>query len=142
MRTLEIKNSAGSLSVYFPTREDVQGLKLGDLAPNAFGKLARVTSINVQCDDVNGKAFACYAVQWGEHWTMANSIKQDEIFRTVSLSLHFRSAEIDVAERLAVSRQCIKCQERSATMGSDAVLARQDGTDSVVYFLSRPAKDS
>ena len=105
MRTLEIKNSAGSLSVYFPTREDVQGLKLGDLAPNAFGKLARVTSISLQCDDLNGKAFACYAVQWGEHWTMTNSIKQDEIFRTVSLSLHFRSAEIDVAERLAVSRQ-------------------------------------
>lgn len=139
MRTLEIKNSAGSLSVYFPTREDVQGLKLGDLAPNVFGKLARVTSISVQCDDVNGKAFACYAVQWGEHWTMTNSIKQDEIFRTVNLSLHFRSVEIDVAERLAVSRQCIG-QECSPTMGSDAVLAQQAGSDSVVYFFPRPSK--
>jgi hypothetical protein len=103
MRTVEIKNGSGSLSAYFPTRDDVTSLKVGDMAPNCFGRMAQVSEITCQRDDVNGKAFVCFYAIYGSNGTMSGSLKEDEILRTVNLSNHFRSAEIDAAEKLALS---------------------------------------
>ena len=103
MRTLEIRNSAVSLSAYFPSRKDIQSLEVGDLAPNAFGKLARVVAITTRREDVSGKLFACYTVEGGERSTITNLMKENEVIRTMNLHSHFKSVEIDTAQRLALS---------------------------------------
>ena len=103
VRVLEIKNSAVSLISYFPSRKDVQNLQVGDLAPNAFGKLVPVSAISTRQEDVNGKLFVCYAVQGGEYSTITNLMKEDEVVRTMNLHDHFKSRDIDAAERLALS---------------------------------------
>jgi hypothetical protein len=103
VRTLEIRNSAVSLSAYFPSRKDIESLKLGDLAPNAFGKLARVVAITNRREDVSGKLFACYTVEGGERSTITNLMKENEVIRTIDLHSYFKSVEIDTAQRLALS---------------------------------------
>jgi hypothetical protein len=103
VRTLEIRNSAVSLSAYFPSRKDIESLKLGDLAPNAFGKLARVVAITNRREDVSGKLFACYTVEGGERSTTTNLMKENEVIGTIDLHSYFKSVEIDTAQRLALS---------------------------------------
>lgn len=67
-----------------PTRADILALRVGDLAPNCFGKLARVTEIHAQQDDIKGKAFVCYYIEFGDNGsTMSGSLKEDETLATV-----------------------------------------------------------
>lgn len=76
-----------------PTRQDVLDLKVGDLAPNCFGRMAKVTSIYAQKDDVHGKAFVCFYTEWGTNATMSHSIKEDETVATIPLVAKYQQAQ-------------------------------------------------
>lgn len=75
------------------TREQIQALKVGDLVRTTFdrdgftGKVRegavwsnwrRVVSIHAQKDDVKGKAFVCFYLDWGNGLTVSDSAKEGE----------------------------------------------------------------
>lgn len=72
--------------VVIPTREQVQALTVGDLAPDCFGRWAKVTRVYGQQDDMSGKAFVCYYTEFGEHSTVSNSMKEGEVCLTTAAS--------------------------------------------------------
>lgn len=85
------------LPYFIPTREYVMSLKVGDMAPDCFGKLAKVTSVYAQRDDINGKAFVCYYTAFGETSTISASLKEGELLR--HCGLRHTSDEISQIER-------------------------------------------
>lgn len=76
-----------------PTREDVQNLKVGDMAPNCFGKMAAVVSIFAQRDDIKGKAFVCYYTENGPGSTISGSMKEDETFCSIPVTAKWHRTE-------------------------------------------------
>ena len=89
------------LELLIPSRAYVLRLKPGDKTIDQFGKLARVTTIYATGNDQNGKAYACYYTELSGTGLarISNSIKEDELLRTVALSKYFTSAECDAIER-------------------------------------------
>ncbi len=92
-------------TIYFPTREDIDALEVGDMAPNAFGELAEVVDVSARRDDIHGARFVCYSTRFGPTSSMTMSLKQDAVARTVALCNVLNSAEIDALEqRLRAAR--------------------------------------
>ena len=82
------------LLVVKPTRQDIDNLKVGDYAPNCFGRFGKVVSITYRGIDVNGKAYVGYYVQWhGEDSSISESLKEDEILSTVPLTSKYMRSE-------------------------------------------------
>lgn len=87
-----------------PDRSDVENLKVGDLAPDCFGRMARVTKIFGNGTDINGKRFVCYMCAMSDRDTIENgcgcsaSMKDGKLIRTVALTGIFTSAECDNLE--------------------------------------------
>lgn len=88
-----------------PELSDVTELKVGDLAPNCFGGLAKVTRIYARSKDRNGAEFVCYYAAMNESDTPENgcgcsaSMKVGELVRTVALTGRLNSAECDALEQ-------------------------------------------
>ena len=93
----------GSLDLYFPTRADIEGLKVGDVVPDCFGKPREVLAIHCRQEDEKGKLFVHYSTTLGEDRTcsVSNSAKEDRLERSVRASDLFTSAELDALEILA-----------------------------------------
>ena len=87
-------------ALYVPTREEVQSLKVGDLAPDAFGRMSEVTEIFGQKDDINGRAFVCYYTRFGSNGgSCSTSMKEGELVRSVAASGRYTSADLIAIER-------------------------------------------
>jgi hypothetical protein len=52
-------------ALMIPSREDIESLKVGDLAPDCFGRMSEITEIFAQKDDITGRAFVCYYTAFG-----------------------------------------------------------------------------
>ena len=62
-----------------PTRDDINNLVVGDVAPHSLGE-SPVVSISYIGDDVNGKRFVGYYCQFGANGgTISGSLKEGEI---------------------------------------------------------------
>jgi len=72
-----------------PTRKAVENLKVGDLAPDCFGRMNKVTSITYHGDDIHGKAYVGYYVEFGDNAQISGSLKEDEILATVPLTAKY-----------------------------------------------------
>ena len=82
------------LLIVKPTREDVQNLKVGDLAPNCFGQFSRVTEIYAQRDNIHGKAFVCFYTEFGSNGsTISGNLVEDEIVPTIPLTSRYLRSE-------------------------------------------------
>ncbi len=77
-----------------PTREDIYNLTVGDLALNPFGRYARVTNIFAQKDDVHGKAFVCYYVEYGPGSTISNSAKEGEVTPSMAVTQKYMQNQL------------------------------------------------
>ena len=94
----------GKVTGFFPTRDDVATIAVGKPAPDCFGKLAKVVEITYRGPDIHGKLFACYYTDFGTGSRISNSVKEDEILRTVELTnahLSREIAEIEAREVMA-----------------------------------------
>jgi hypothetical protein len=75
------------VTVYRPTASDIADLRAGDLAPDCFGDMRRVVSINHLGVDVQGKAFVTYYVERTPGKSkMSASMKEDEIVPTLPVT--------------------------------------------------------
>lgn len=100
MRSVFIQTPRGSATLAFPTREDVQNLRVGDLAPDCFGRSSVVTEIFAQRDDIRGNAFVCFYVKFGSG-LCSNSLKENELERTLRASNVATSNDLRELERVA-----------------------------------------
>jgi len=58
-----------------PTKEEIEALQVGDLAPTCFGTMERITEIFGRGQDLEGLTYVCYFHQWGATSTMSMSLK-------------------------------------------------------------------
>ncbi len=85
-------------TIYCPSKEKIENLKVGDYALTPFGKLARVTEIYGRGIDSLGRTFVCYYTESGSVGsTISCSMTEGHVHR--SCNLPFTSAQIDKIER-------------------------------------------
>jgi hypothetical protein len=84
---------------FIPNEAFIKKLKVSSLAPHSFGKWSKVVEIICQKDDINGVPFVHYYVEFGNDGSkISNSLKADELNRTVKLSQYYKSLELDDIE--------------------------------------------
>ena len=83
---------------FIPTKQDVLNVEVGSKAPHVFGRLSEVVEVYAKKQDINGKWFVCYYVKYGKHGKISHSLKEDELDRTLALSTHYTSHELDNIE--------------------------------------------
>lgn len=86
---------------YVPTREQVESLQVGDIAPGCFGP-AEVTEIfasGYSIPEDGERAFVCYYTRHTATSTISASMKEGELVRTLATSNAYTSAELDSIER-------------------------------------------
>lgn len=89
---------------YVPTRKEVEAVKVGSMAPNCFGEMAEVKEVFGRGDDINGKAYVCYYTYFGKDGgSISNSLKEDELLRSVAACRNYTSWELDEIERAIVA---------------------------------------
>jgi len=97
MRTVSL--FGGINNAVFPTREDVESLKVGDLAPDYAGRMLPVVSIYGCGENRNGRAFVCYYVAHGDNGgTVSDGLTEGAIHRDINIT-RANSAQIDAEER-------------------------------------------
>ena len=77
-----------------PTREDIYGLRVGDMALNPFGRYAPVTRIYAQKDDINGKAFVCYYTTLGTGAAVSNTAQEGEVTATLPVLQKYKQVRL------------------------------------------------
>ena len=60
------------------TREQIENFRVGDLAPNVFGRLSPITEIFALGDNIKGEKYICYYVKFGENSTISHSLSEGE----------------------------------------------------------------
>jgi hypothetical protein len=87
---------------FIGNREELENLSVGDLALDPYGKLAEVVQITAKDEDLEGRFFACYYVKHGAHGgSISMSQKEGTIARTVELTRHYSSHDLDKIEAAA-----------------------------------------
>jgi hypothetical protein len=84
--------------IAIPRCEGVKGLEVGDNVIDCFGKVRQVAEITIKSNDIFGKAFVCFYVDWGNGTRCSGSYKQDQLVRTCALSSLYTSHELDDIE--------------------------------------------
>lgn len=90
-----LRGSRGSCTAIRPLRAEIQALKVGDLAPDCFGRMSEVIDIFGRGDDIKGKAYVCYNTAFGSPGGKCSmSLKEGEISRDVQTTRFATSDEI------------------------------------------------
>jgi hypothetical protein len=95
MRTVSILG--GINNAFFPTREDVEGVVVGSLAPDPFGQLKEVTKVFGQGDNVDGEAYVCYYTKLHGS-SVSGSLVQDTLLLDMDITRKASSNEISLIE--------------------------------------------
>ena len=85
--------------VFIPTREDIESLKVGDPALDAFGRWSPVKMIFAAGTNVRGGAYVCFYTKTSETSHCSQSYHEGGLVRTVDLCSAFTSAELDQIEK-------------------------------------------
>lgn len=85
--------------LFLPTRDQVNSLKVGDLALDCFGRWSTVVEITCRRDDIHGRRFVCFYTSFGPTSRISASMKEGELVRTVATTGRYRSVELDAIER-------------------------------------------
>lgn len=91
------RNSGPAL--FIPTLDDIAKIRVGELAPDCFGRMARIVDVACIKADIHGAMFACYSTAHGPRSSISMSIKVGKLTRTVATSRAYTSAELDAIER-------------------------------------------
>lgn len=87
------QSTVDNVLVTRPTREDVESLQIGDLAPDCFGKMSPVTSITYRGTNVHGKAFVGFYTAFGDNnGAISGSMVEDETVPTIQITQAFKQA--------------------------------------------------
>ena len=87
-----------------PSRKYVESLKVGDLALNPYGRLAKVVKITYRGETVNigrhkgRRTFVGVELENGEYSTITSSYKEGSLVRSLALTSQYDSAGCDSIE--------------------------------------------
>ena len=95
MKTKKINGT----TIYMPEKQDIENLKVGDLALDCFGRFAEVTEISARKTDIEGKLFVCYYTKFGPGSYISMSMKEEELARTSNLYGFFDSSKLRQIEK-------------------------------------------
>lgn len=91
--------------IKLPTRAEIEALKVGDQAPDCFGRMAKVTDILYRGIDTKDRYFVGYYTKHGDNGKISMSMKEGCIARTVGFTVRYTSAQIDALERTLQKEQ-------------------------------------
>lgn len=87
------------LAKYFvPTKEDVEELRVGDMALSVFG-WATVVEIFGRGTGVDGKAYSCFYVETRKGLRVSSSYREGSLCRTMAVTRDHDSYDCDRIER-------------------------------------------
>ena len=94
------------IELHIPSRNEIETLKVGDMAPNAWGRRAEVVEVTCRKQDIKGRLFVCYYTKDAPDSTSrtSNSMKEGELLRTVGASFVFNSNELRAVEADMLSK--------------------------------------
>lgn len=121
-RTCVVRTTKGQLlTVFAPSRQDIENLQVGDFAPACFGHVRRVVRITARRDDVNGKLFVCYYTEHGTNSSISDDAKEGEMHDSVAWSvgsLHSEMEHLRAQVRAALVAEAVRrSPEASALLG-------------------------
>ena len=99
MRTIALDHGDYLITAFCPTREDVETLQVGDLAPDCFGGMSEVTEICYRVVNPQGRLVVGYYAKTKEGMTHSMSLEESRIVRSLQVCKAFTSAEIDQLEK-------------------------------------------
>ena len=89
----------------FPTRSELETLKVGDYAVSRFGQIAEVVSVETRAEDQYGRLYVVYCTPTLGGKTISVLRQQDTLTRTTAVRASYTPAELDAIEaRLQRSR--------------------------------------
>jgi len=80
------------MKVFRPTRQWVEGLRIGDMAPDCFGRLRPVVDIFARGDDIQGRAFVCYYTKFSDCSRISGSAKEGELVMSIPAVSEYRTS--------------------------------------------------
>jgi hypothetical protein len=106
------------MNLFIPTREYIDGLKVGDTALDCFGRLREVVEIVARKDDIDGRRFVMYYTSFGPGSTCSMSQKEGKLTRHAGIP--YKSAKQDEIERMMLRGErftdiCAMCGEDVVT---------------------------
>src|SRR4051812_46997647 len=94
MKTKLVERNGKSVLAYLPEAEDVLNLKVGDEAPDAFGKLNPVTKISIR----GGDTYVHYYTKLSSNSEVSNTMAVGSLMLSLHLTLLLNAAECDQLE--------------------------------------------
>ena len=88
-------------------RAEIERMQVGDMAPNPFGKMAKITKIHGRGEDMYGLPYICFYTEYGENAAISHSLKAGELVRSLNVTDMFKSAELDMIEKEMQSAQAL-----------------------------------
>jgi len=76
-----------------PEKNEIVGLKVGDVALDVFGGFSKVVEITCMRQDVKGKWFVHYYTDFGPGSRISHSAKEGEIVATIPLIEKYHRSE-------------------------------------------------
>lgn len=100
MKTRTIERATGdqyrirTATAFVPDRKDIAALEVGQFAPDCFGGLSEVVSVDYRARDINGRHFVGYHTRLGQgEGSCSMSMKEGELVSSVALTGLLSSAE-------------------------------------------------
>ena len=81
-----------------PTRNDVETLQIGFLAPNPYGTLGRVVEIFSRGTDPNNRVYVGYYTETGAGGKVSSWMKEDEVYMSLPVCTKYGTKEIPLAD--------------------------------------------
>lgn len=75
-----------------PTRDDIESLSVGDLAPTVFGDMRKVTRIFASGMDTRGKVYVCYYTE-NEGFSISGSMTEGEPVATIPAGSEYNTTD-------------------------------------------------
>jgi hypothetical protein len=93
------ENTMTDNKFFIPTKQEILDLEVGSLAPDFTGQLKEVVEITAKEQDINGKWFICYYVEFGKNGKISHSLKEDKLDLSLPLCKEYTSHELDNIEK-------------------------------------------
>jgi len=92
-------NMMKTTKYFIPTRNDVESLKVGDLALSVFGWAEVVEIYACGTASVDNKAYVCFYVETKKGIRVSSSYREGSLCRTMEVTRDHSSYECDQIER-------------------------------------------
>ena len=99
MKTKLITRGDRSATAFMPEREDIVNLRVGDMAPDCWGKMSKVVEISFVGETCKGMPFVHFYTELSATSRVSGSMVVGIVQRSMHLTGLLNSAECDAVEQ-------------------------------------------